>query len=136
MDGEEDNEAGEGGEGDLDVKGPAPADRVVDHAAEDATERRAEAKHDVADALPDTALAKGDEVGGDEGGDGGQAAAAHARDDPAEDDDPFVLREAADEVAGTEEDVGEDESGAAAVDVGQLPTQGLERGVGDEVRGS
>ena len=67
--------------------------------------------------------------------DGHESAPAHARDGAAGDHAPFGAGEPAEEVPGGEEQVGEDEAGAAGEDVGEAAGEGLAGGVGDEVGG-
>ena len=122
-------------EGDLDQEGPAPADPVVQPAAKNSPEPHAQPEDQVSDPLPDSPPTEWDEVRRNETRDRVETSAAHAGDYAAEDDDPCFLRESTDQAADAEEDVGEDEPGAAAEDVGQLPTERLARGIGDEVAG-
>ena len=133
LDEEEDKEAGDADEGNLDQKGPSPADPVVQPAAERPSEAHAETEDDVAIALPDTAAAEGDQVSADEDGNRVQSTSAHPGDDATGDDDAFRLGEAADQTAGAEEDIGENKARTAPENVGQFAAERLACGVGDEI---
>ena len=105
----------------------------MDEAAEHAAQSHAGAVDDVADALPHSALAERHKIRADEGGDGVQAASSGTRDETAEDDDPLVLGETAEQGADGEESARKDQASPSAVDVGQFSGQWLECRVRQEI---
>ena len=113
----------------------APGHRVGHPAAEHAPNTAPHAKKYIPEPLVHPALPQRHQIRRHERRDRVHTPASDPRDHAAQDDHPLRLREAADERPRREDGVRPQQPVPPAEDVGQLPRERLQRGVGDEVRG-
>lgn len=126
-------DAGEDDERHLDQECPAPADGVVDGAAEKTPKTHASSIDNVADTLPDTALPQGHQIRADKGRDCVQASTSRASDQTSQDNDPFLSRKTTQESANRKESARKHKSSPSSIDIRKLSRQRLERSIGNKI---